>query len=272
MSYSNFLSSSFLQDPVTFSMEGIIFFFKDTMTFVYAIGFFVSWILFRCTVIFYEAPTEIKTSSTGKLALYFFKQIQNYASGVKHYTALEVVWTLVPVIILIIIAVPSFGLLYFLEEFVEPHLIIKVEGHQWYWHYSLKGCSKYLSSVSEEFDSYMVPLETLKGGQLRLLEVSKRLVLPTKTHVQVVATSVDVIHSWSVPSLGIKLDCCPGRLNESMIYLRREGTFYGQCSEICGVNHAFMPIVVESVSPDSFITFKSPFLLRASTTSVDTYK
>jgi len=99
----------------------------------------------------------------------------------------------------------------------------------------------------------MVPTDSLKLGQLRLLEVDKRIILPTKTHIQVVATSVDVLHSWSVPSLGIKLDSCPGRLNESMIYLRREGVFYGQCSEICGMNHAFMPIVVKAVSPDDFI-------------------
>jgi cytochrome c oxidase subunit 2 len=128
-----------------------------------------------------------------------------------------------------------------------------VEGHQWYWHYYVKGSSKYFSFIDQSYDSYMVPTDALKLGQLRLLEVDKRIILPTKTHIQVVATSVDVLHCWSVPSLGIKLDSCPGRLNESMIYIRREGVFYGQCSEICGMNHAFMPIVVKAVSPDDFI-------------------
>lgn len=256
--FNIFVSSSYLQDPVTYSMEGLIFFFKDTMTFVYGIGFFVSWILYRCVSIFYETSNPNKGLRISyQKGSFFLDPLQSYAGGIKHYTTLEVIWTLVPAFILVVIAVPSFGLLYFLEEFIEPHLLLKVEGHQWYWHYSIKGCSKYFSSVDSHFDSYMVPEDSLKLGQLRLLEVDKRIVLPTKTHVQVVATSVDVIHSWAVPSLGIKLDCCPGRLNEFMIYLRREGVFYGQCSEICGINHAFMPIVVESVTPDDFIILNS---------------
>jgi cytochrome c oxidase subunit 2 len=252
--FINSISSTYLQDPVTYSMEGIIFFFKDTMTFVYVIGFFVSWVLYRCVAIFYDSSLfVIGDRPKYEAGNYFFRQIAAYGSGVKHFTTLEIIWTIVPALILIIIAIPSFGLLYFLEEFVEPHLLLKVEGHQWYWHYYVKGSSKYFSFIDQSYDSYMVPTDALKLGQLRLLEVDKRIILPTKTHIQVVATSVDVLHCWSVPSLGIKLDSCPGRLNESMIYIRREGVFYGQCSEICGMNHAFMPIVVKAVSPDDFI-------------------
>jgi cytochrome c oxidase subunit 2 len=252
--FINSISSTYLQDPVTYSMEGIIFFFKDTMTFVYVIGFFVSWVLYRCVAIFYDSSLfVIGDRPKYEAGNYFFRQIAAYGSGVKHFTTLEIIWTIVPALILIIIAIPSFGLLYFLEEFVEHHLLLKVEGHQWYWHYYVKGSSKYFSFIDQSYDSYMVPTDALKLGQLRLLEVDKRIILPTKTHIQVVATSVDVLHCWSVPSLGIKLDSCPGRLNESMIYIRREGVFYGQCSEICGMNHAFMPIVVKAVSPDDFI-------------------
>jgi len=254
MSPNYAISSTYLKDPATFSMEGLVFFFKDTMTFVYVIGFFVLWVLFRCISIFYDP----KNYTLGKRYYfvpgnYYFKIISDYSKGIKHYTTLEVIWTIIPALILVVIAIPSFGLLYFLEEFVEPHLLLKVEGHQWYWHYYVKGTSKYFNFINESFDSYMVPTESLKLGQLRLLEVDKRILLPTNTHIQVVSTSVDVLHCWSVPSLGIKLDSCPGRLNESMIFIRREGIFYGQCSEICGMNHAFMPIVVKAIPSDDFI-------------------
>jgi cytochrome c oxidase subunit 2 len=252
--------STYLKDPVSFSMEGIIFFFKDTMTFVYVIGFFVSWVLYRCISIFYDRDLYTVDETKGSKGNFYFKQIEAYGQGIKHFTTLEIVWTVVPALILIVIAIPSFGLLYFLEEFIEPHLLVKVEGHQWYWHYYVKGSSKYFSFIDKNHDSYMIPQDSLKLGQLRLLEVDKRLVLPTKTHIQIVSTSVDVLHSWSVPSLGIKLDACPGRLNESMLYLRREGVFYGQCSEICGINHGFMPIVVKAISPDDFIVLGNTVL------------
>lgn len=250
--YLNF--SNYLNDPVTFSMEGIVFFFRDTMSVVYIIGFFVGCIIFRCIYIFYDNElTYVELRERCVFGNFVLTRILHYAQGIKHYTTLEIVWTLVPAAILLIIAVPSFSLLYFLEEFIEPQLILKVEGHQWYWHYNLKGSSEFLPNIDESLDSYLIPSDNLKLGQLRLLEVDNRLILPTNTHIQVVATSVDVIHSWSVPSLGIKLDSCPGRLNESMLYLRYEGIFYGQCSEICGMNHAFMPIVINAISKDNFI-------------------
>jgi cytochrome c oxidase subunit 2 len=254
-----FIIANYLPDPVTYSMESIVFFFRDTMTFVYVIGFFVFWILYRCIVIFHNKYNLIVLRNNNKYhkGLFFFRKISFYAKGIKHFSSLEVIWTLFPAIILIILGIPSFSLLYFLEEFSEPHVVLKVEGHQWYWHYQVKGSPPYYSFDNINFDSYMIPCESLKLGQLRLLEVDMKVYLPVHTHIQIVATSVDVIHSWSVPSLGVKIDCCPGRLNESMLYMRRQGVFYGQCSEICGMNHAFMPIVIRCIKPSDFACYVS---------------
>jgi len=247
--------ANYLSDPATYSMESIVFFFRDTMVFVYAIGFFVFWIIFRCMIIFNESNTNLEFFSKYSKGYYYFNKLHYYASGMKHFTVLEIVWTIIPALILIIIGIPSFSLLYFIEEFTDPELILRVEGHQWYWHYQLKGSSPCFPDEDTSFDSYMVPSDSLKLGQLRLLEVDKKVILPINTHIQMVGTSVDVIHCWTVPSLGFKVDCCPGRLNESMFYIRRIGVFYGQCSEICGMNHAFMPIAVRAATPIDFVLF-----------------
>ena len=161
-----------------------------------------------------------------------------------------------PSLILIIIAVPSFALLYSMDEIVDPSITLKAIGHQWYWTYELSDYSEN-DENSIVFDSYMVPEDDLTLGQLRLLEVDNRVVLPIQTHVRVLVTAADVLHSWAVPSLGVKCDAVPGRLNQTSIFLQRPGVFYGQCSEICGVNHGFMPIVVEGVSLDEYITWLS---------------
>jgi cytochrome c oxidase subunit 2 len=139
---------------------------------------------------------------------------------------------------------------------VDPAITLKVIGHQWYWSYEY---SDYVNVDGEsiDFDSYMVPTDELEPGQLRLLEVDNRVVLPTNTHIRVLVTAADVIHCWAVPSLGVKVDCVPGRLNQAGLFIQREGVFYGQCSEICGVNHGFMPIVVEAVSLDKYIEWIS---------------
>jgi cytochrome c oxidase subunit 2 len=155
-----------------------------------------------------------------------------------------------------IIAVPSFALLYSMDEIVDPSITLKAIGHQWYWTYELSDYSEN-DENSIVFDSYMVPEDDLTLGQLRLLEVDNRVVLPIQTHVRVLVTAADVLHSWAVPSLGVKCDAVPGRLNQTSIFLQRPGVFYGQCSEICGVNHGFMPIVVEGVSLDEYITWLS---------------
>jgi cytochrome c oxidase subunit 2 len=155
-----------------------------------------------------------------------------------------------------LIAVPSFALLYSLEEVIDPAITLKVIGHQWYWSYEYSDYTN-ASGESLEFDSYMVPTDELEAGQLRLLEVDNRVVLPTQTHIRLLVTASDVLHAWCVPSFGVKLDCVPGRLNQVGLYIQREGTFYGQCSEICGVNHGFMPIVVEAVSLPKYIDWVS---------------
>lgn len=248
--------SQSLPDPATYSMEAIIFFFRDTIAFVYIIGFFVFWIILRCFFIFYNKENYTLPDNVSKYGIgnFFFKKVNYYAKGIKHYSNVEFIWTIIPALILVIIGIPSFSLLYFIEQFSEPHIILRVEGHQWYWHYNIKQLPPInLEETDCLFDSYMIPSDSLKLGQLRLLEVDNKVTLPTNTHIQVITSSVDVLHCWSVPALGMKLDCCPGRLNETMLYIRRPGIFYGQCSEICGMNHAFMPIVVNSLKPLDYI-------------------
>jgi len=159
----------------------------------------------------------------------------------------ETVWTLVPSFILIAIAVPSFFFLYSLSPDIfydENTVFLKVIGHQWYWSYEFPNESFALlqKPVEQSFSSYMLPTSELKEGMPRLLSVDNPVYLPTKTNIVIRVTSEDVIHSWAVPSLGVKLDCIPGRINEFLFVIDRPGTLYGQCSELCGVNHGFMPI------------------------------
>ena len=164
---------------------------------------------------------------------------------------IEVIWTILPAIILVFIAFPSLRLLYMLDEVYTPEVSIKSVGHQWYWSY------EYSDFINVEFDSYLV-----LDKRLRLLEVDNRVILPFNTHIRVLVSSRDVIHAWTVPSLGVKVDAIPGRLNQLRILLNRPGLFFGQCSEICGAQHSFMPIVVESVSLNSFINWVKRILLR----------
>ncbi|YP_009266389.1 cytochrome c oxidase subunit II (mitochondrion) [Littorina saxatilis] len=160
---------------------------------------------------------------------------------------IETIWTIIPAIILVFLALPSLRLLYLLDEVGDCSLTVKSIGHQWYWSY------EYSDFLNIEFDSYMIPTNELESGDFRLLEVDHRVVLPTQTDVRVLVTSADVIHSWTVPSLGIKADAVPGRLNQLSFYIKYPGVFYGQCSEICGANHSFMPIVVEAVPLKNFM-------------------
>lgn len=162
---------------------------------------------------------------------------------------IEVIWTLFPAGVLILIALPSLKLLYLMDEVINPSLTVKVVGHQWYWSYEY---SDY-GSETIEFDSYMVPTSDLKKGELRLLDVDNRLIVPIQTVVRVLVTGGDVLHSFAVPALSVKIDAVPGRLNQTSFYLKRPGVFYGQCSEICGANHSFMPIVVEGVSLERYV-------------------
>lgn len=152
---------------------------------------------------------------------------------------------------LIIVALPSFALLYSIDEVVDPSITVKCVGRQWYWAYEYSDSNKEIGALN--FDSYMVPEDELELGELRLLEVDNRLVLPAVTHIRVLITAADVLHSWAVPSLGVKVDACIGRLNATSLFFLRSGVFFGQCSEICGVGHANMPIVLEAVSVDNYI-------------------
>ena len=171
-----------------------------------------------------------------------------------HGTAIELIWTITPALILTVIAFPSFRLLYLLDEVTSPTITIKVVGHQWYWSYEY---SDYVneSGDSIEFDSYMIPESDLEAGQFRLLDVDNKMVIPVDCHIRIIVTGADVIHSFAVPSLGIKIDATPGRLNQSSMLAERMGTFYGQCSEICGVWHGFMPIAVEAVSVQDYLAW-----------------
>ena len=162
---------------------------------------------------------------------------------------IETIWTIIPAVILVFLALPSLRLLYLLDEVGDCSLTLKRIGHQWYWSY------EYSDFLGIEFDSYMLPTEDLNDGDFRLLEVDHRVVLPTETDIRVLVTSADVIHSWTVPSLGVKADAIPGRLNQLSVFIKRPGIFYGQCSEICGANHSFMPIVVEAIPLKEFINW-----------------
>jgi len=221
------------QDPATPVMEGIINFHHDLFFFLLIILFFVCWLLFKILILFNEKKNKI-------------------ASTLVHGTFIEIIWTIIPAVILLIVAVPSFALLYSMDEVIDPIITIKIVGNQWYWNYEY---SDNLEIFNESliFDSYMIQDNDLELGQFRLLEVDNRVVVPLKTHIRLLITASDVLHSWAVPSFGIKLDACPGRLNQTTLYVKREGVFYGQCSELCGINHGFMPIVVEVVSLEDFL-------------------
>jgi cytochrome c oxidase subunit 2 len=167
-----------------------------------------------------------------------------------HGTLVEIIWTITPAVILFAIAIPSFKLLYLMDSVVDPAVTVKAIGLQWYWGIEY---SDYEENIA--FDSFMVPTDELEMGQFRLLEVDNRIVVPVDTRVRIVATAADVIHSFAVPSLGVKVDCIPGRINQTSFLIDREGVFYGQCSELCGTAHGFMPIVVEAVSLDKYISW-----------------
>nr|ABV71213.1 cytochrome oxidase subunit II [Dicranomyia kraussi]ABV71227.1 cytochrome oxidase subunit II [Dicranomyia variabilis]ABV71228.1 cytochrome oxidase subunit II [Dicranomyia variabilis]ABV71229.1 cytochrome oxidase subunit II [Dicranomyia variabilis] len=164
---------------------------------------------------------------------------------------IEVIWTILPAIVLIFIALPSLRLLYLMDEINNPSITLKAIGHQWYWSY------EYSDFLNIEFDSYMIPTNELSLEGFRLLDVDNRVVLPMNSQIRILVTAADVLHSWTVPAFGVKVDATPGRLNQTNFLINRPGVFYGQCSEICGANHSFMPIVIESVPSNYFINWIS---------------
>ena len=167
------------------------------------------------------------------------------ASTTSHNTTIEVIWTLVPCLILIVMAVPSFKVLYSQDEIPKADVTIKAIGYQWYWGYEYP-------DENIVFDSYMIADKDLKEGQPRLLAVDNEVVVPVNKVVKVMITANDVLHAWALPSFGVKRDAVPGRINETWFKADRTGTFYGQCSELCGIKHAFMPITVNVVSEEDY--------------------
>jgi cytochrome c oxidase subunit 2 len=224
------------QDSATPGFTGLVTLHNTIGFYLIVISFGVFWVL-GSTVYNYNSN---KSSIVHKY--------------LNHGTLIELIWTISPALILIAIAFPSFRLLYLLDEVISPTITIKITGHQWYWSY------EYSDFVTEsgnsiDFDSYMIPESDLELGQLRLLDVDNKMIIPVDCHIRLIVTGSDVIHSFAVPSLGIKLDCVPGRLNQVSVLAERTGTFYGQCSEICGVWHGFMPIVVEAVSIQDYLAW-----------------
>jgi cytochrome c oxidase subunit 2 len=223
---------TYLQDPASISMEGILLFNKHLFFLLVIIVVFVAWLL--------------------AYTIYYFSEFNNkYGSKFVHSRELEIVWTTIPALILLVLSTPSFTLLYAMDEISEPELSLKILGHQWFWSYEISdfnSCQK--DGQSLKYVCYMMVLDGMpknKQGYFRLLETNKRVILPTNTHLRLLVSAADVLHSWTVPSFGLKVDACPGRLNQLNLFIKRVGVFFGQCSEICGVNHGFMPIVVVSL-------------------------
>nr|YP_010274815.1 cytochrome c oxidase subunit II [Capila translucida]UJV31512.1 cytochrome c oxidase subunit II [Capila translucida] len=213
-----------LQNSASPLMEQIIFFHDHTMIILIMITILVSYMM---------------------TSLFFNKYINRF---LLEEQMIELIWTILPAITLIFIAIPSLRLLYLLDELNNPLMTVKSIGHQWYWSY------EYSDFSNIEFDSYMIQFNDQKNN-FRLLDVDNRIILPMNNQIRILITATDVIHSWTIPSLGIKVDANPGRLNQTNFFINRPGIFYGQCSEICGANHSFMPIVIESISIKNFINW-----------------
>jgi cytochrome c oxidase subunit 1 len=298
------------QDPVTPIAYGIIKLHDHILFFLVVILFVVAYLLFSTYKKFYFGDLNNDIPDAKNLSIFSniinaYKEnigfiVKNRTYAINHGTTIEIIWTILPAFILLFIAIPSFALLYAMDEIIDPVLTIKVIGHQWYWSYEYSDytlvyvpskfseydtieelnkweflyrsmgygkelderpllewlySTRIIPETTIKFDSYMVHEAELNAGDLRLLKTDMPLFLPKNTHVRLLITSSDVLHSWAVPSFGIKLDAVPGRLNQTSLYLKNTGTFYGQCSELCGVNHAFMPIEVYVVNPVHFYNY-----------------
>lgn len=294
------------QDPTTPIAYGIIKLHDHILFFLAVILFVVGYLLFSTYKKFYYGSLNNDLPESKGISLFSslvgsYKEnlsfnVTNRTYNINHGTTIEIIWTVLPAFILLFIAVPSFALLYAMDEIIDPVLTVKVIGHQWYWSYEYSDYSVvysnrmldydsidrfaamemmykdmgylkdrsllsylYIPMVIPEttikFDSYMIHEAELNLGDLRLLKTDMPLFLPKNTHIRLLITSSDVLHSWAVPSFGVKVDAVPGRLNQTSLYLKNTGTFYGQCSELCGVNHAFMPIEVYVVNPVHFYNY-----------------
>nr|YP_009175845.1 cytochrome c oxidase subunit II [Dendrocopos major]ALI15657.1 cytochrome c oxidase subunit II [Dendrocopos major] len=185
------------------------------------------------------------------LYLLMLMLMEKLSSNTVDAQEVELIWTILPAIVLVLLALPSLQILYMMDEIDEPDLTLKAIGHQWYWTY------EYTDFKDLSFDSYMIPTTELPLGHFRLLEVDHRVVIPMESPIRIIVTADDVLHSWAIPTLGVKTDAIPGRLNQTSFITTRPGIFYGQCSEICGANHSFMPIVIESTPLNFFEAWSS---------------
>nr|YP_009250443.1 cytochrome c oxidase subunit II [Coptotermes frenchi]AIT58351.1 cytochrome c oxidase subunit 2 [Coptotermes frenchi]AIT58435.1 cytochrome c oxidase subunit 2 [Coptotermes lacteus]AIT58437.1 cytochrome c oxidase subunit 2 [Coptotermes lacteus]AMX22642.1 cytochrome c oxidase subunit 2 [Coptotermes frenchi] len=216
-----------LQDGASPIMEQLVFFHDHVLMIM----------LMITTTVSYMMITLIRNKQTSRFML--------------EGQMIETTWTIAPAIILVFIAMPSLRLLYLMDEVHNPALTLKAVGHQWYWSY------EYSDFTKLEFDSYMIPQEEQQESTFRLLDTDNRIVLPMNSPIRLIVTAADVLHSWTIPSLGVKTDATPGRLNQTSFSINRPGILYGQCSEICGANHSFMPITIESVPAKHFINWAS---------------
>nr|UYB78628.1 cytochrome c oxidase subunit II [Alectorobius rudis] len=205
-------------------MEQLIFFHDHSMTIIILITFITLYMIFNIITNKYKSRSLMEGQE------------------------IEIIWTILPAVILIYIAFPSLRLLYLMEESFYPSTTIKIIGHQWYWSYEY-------SDFNIEMDSFMIPTTQMSNNSFRLLDVDNRLITPFNTNMRFLISSEDVIHSWTIPPLGIKMDAVPGRLNQISTMASRPGLFFGQCSEICGANHSFMPITMEVTTLKNFLHF-----------------
>ncbi len=215
-----------------------------------------------------HSPVERNVQSLNELLLWIIVLITVFVAGLlayvcwrysakrhpvpgrtSHNTVLEIAWTVLPVLILVVIAIPSFRLIYFEDRTYSPDMTIKVTGHQWYWEYG------YPDSGDLHFDSYMVPQEDLKPGMIRQLSADNQLVLPVGKNIRILTTSGDVIHSFFIPSLGVQRYAIPGRTIETWVRVDEPGDYYGECNQICGTNHSVMPISIHAVTDADYKTW-----------------
>lgn len=264
------------QSGVTPIMEGIVDLHNHIFGYLVFVLCLVLWIYGTTLYYFWWYPTYENVE---------FRERILESRGILHSTGLETAWTIAPSGVLLSIGVPSFALLYAMDEVVNPQMTVKVIGHQWYWSYEYsienwlgeklidsssfekgyplleeKSWNRMSGTAVEElnkvsFDSYMKNEDELEEGEPRLLATTEPVVVPINTHIRFLITASDVIHSFAVPSLGIKIDAIPGRLNQGMVYIKVPGIYRGQCSEICGVNHGFMPIEIKAVEGDQFLAW-----------------
>lgn len=216
------------QDPGTLALLGVYELYDRIMYYLIALAVIVLWFGLR-----------VMLTST------------QFSANFMHGNLIEFLWTLAPAAILWGIGIPSLKLLYMLDEILDSEITVKAIGNQWYWSYEYSDYNE----VTPSLDSFLIDDASLNPGDLRLLTVDNSLVLPIYTSIRLLVTSNDVIHSFAVPSLGLKCDAIPGRLNSAGILLHRESFFYGQCSELCGILHGFMPISIQGVQPSNYITF-----------------